>query len=120
MPRPRKFRRVCALPQNTFFGPINNNINNKANDINIIRMTVEEYEAIRLIDYERLMQEECAEVMNVARTTVQRIYNNARIKISKALVEGKQIVIQGGDYKLCSNLDIPCGRGHCHGRNRLR
>lgn len=82
MPRPRKWRKVCCLPVNNLFGPLNSpNLNNK-----IIIMSVEEYEAIRLIDLEGLMQEECAERMNVARTTVKRIYNEARKKLADALV----------------------------------
>lgn len=108
MPRPRKWRKVCCLPVNNLFGPLNSpNLNNK-----IIIMSVEEYEAIRLIDLEGLMQEECAERMNVARTTVQRIYNEARKKLADALVNGNILKIEGGDYQLCevSEKVYRCGR----------
>ena len=72
MPRPRKWRKVCGLPQVSLFGPLN-----KRNyETNPVIMTVDEYETIRLIDWEGMTQEECAEKMNVARTTVQRIYND--------------------------------------------
>ena len=64
-------------------------------------MTVEEYETIRLIDLEGLTQEECAESMNVAQTTVQRIYNDARRKLAHSLVNGAVLKIEGGNYKLC-------------------
>ena len=57
------------------FGPIGN-----ADIDGEITMALEEYETIRLIDYEGLTQEECSERMNVARTTVQRIYSDARKK----------------------------------------
>ena len=59
MPRPRKWRRVCRLPQNTLFGPL------AGIDDGTIVMTVEEYETIRLIDLEGLNQEACAERMHV-------------------------------------------------------
>ena len=82
MPRPRKWRRVCGLPNSDIFGPLDvQNVNQ-----GLVIMTVEEYETIRLIDLEGLTQEECAESMNVARTTVQRIYNDARRKLAHSLV----------------------------------
>ena len=96
MPRPRKWRKVCCLPQRNLYGPLS------GSDIGseIITMTVEEYETIRLIDLEGLTQEECAEWMSVARTTVQKIYNDARIKLAESLVNGNILKIEGGDYKL--------------------
>ncbi|MBC3797878.1 DUF134 domain-containing protein [Acetobacterium tundrae] len=99
MPRPIKWRKVCCLPESNLFGPLN-----APNfEENIISMTVEEYETIRLIDLEGMLQEECAESMNVARTTVQRIYNDARKKLADALVNGNVLKIEGGNYKLCED-----------------
>lgn len=57
----------------------------------------DEYEAIRLLDYDGMRQEEAAERMNVSRPTLTRIYENARKTIAKAFVEGKMIVIEGGN-----------------------
>jgi predicted DNA-binding protein (UPF0251 family) len=74
-------------------------------------MTVDEYEAIRLIDLEGFTQEECAGQMNVARTTVQGIYVSARKKLAEALVEGKALHIEGGEYRLCEGRTNGCGRG---------
>jgi len=74
-------------------------------------MTVDEYEVIRLIDYENCTQEECAEQINVARTTVQSIYDNARKKIADVIVNGKKLVIEGGEYKLCDRFSENCGKG---------
>ncbi|SET34100.1 Protein of unknown function DUF134 [Natronincola peptidivorans] len=96
------------------FGPLN--VSNLDGEI---IMTVEEYEAIRLIDLEGLTQEECAERMSVARTTVQRIYNDARKKLAEALVNGKILKIQGGDYKLCEEGEPMYGCGRCV-RHRMR
>lgn len=74
-------------------------------------MTVDEYEAIRLIDLEGFTQEECAEQMNVARTTVQGIYVTARKKLAESLVSGKVLLIEGGEYRLCEGRGNGCGRG---------
>ncbi len=104
MPRPRKWRRVCYLPQNDRFGPLNFLINEEHS----VTMTVDEYETIRLIDLESLTQEECSNQMNIARTTVQGIYNNARRKLAESLVDGKVLKIEGGDYKLCDGLEKSC------------
>ncbi|MDF2522024.1 MAG: putative DNA-binding protein, partial [Clostridia bacterium] len=82
MPRPRKWRKVCCLPENNQFGPLNAVVNQE----HFITMTIDEYETIRLIDLEGFTQEECAKQMNVARTTVQGIYNDARKKLAESLV----------------------------------
>lgn len=76
-------------------------------------MTVDEYETIRLMDLDGLSQLECANKMNVARTTVQGIYSDARKKIAESLVNGKILRIEGGDYKLCDGDEKWCGRGSC-------
>ena len=61
-----------------------------------VRMTVDEYEAVRLLDAEGLTQEACADRMNVARTTVTAIYDSARKKIADAIVHGRRLLIAGG------------------------
>lgn len=114
MPRPRKWRKVCCLPENDTFGPLG--CDGEQEDI--ITMTVDEYETIRLIDHEQLSQEECSDQMNVARTTVQRIYADARKKLAESLVEGKPIRIEGGDYELCPEGDRPRGCGKCRRRRQ--
>jgi len=88
------------------------------NEEAVILMSIEEYETIRLIDLQGFMQEETAEQMNIARTTVQRIYNDARKKIAQSLVNGKILRIEGGDYLLCNGLEKSCGCGGC-GRHKF-
>lgn len=113
MPRPRKCRKVCSLPEVNEFRPlISNN--------EWVILTVDEYEAIRLIDKEGFSQEECSGYMRVARTTVQSIYNSAREKLATALVSGRGIRIEGGDYILCNGEEKQCGCGGCrrHGTDR--
>ncbi|MEG6523608.1 DUF134 domain-containing protein [Desulfotomaculum sp. 1211_IL3151] len=107
MPRPRKWRKVCSLPGSTRFGPLNTPIDHE----HYVIMTVDEYETIRLIDLEGFTQEECSKQMNIARTTVQGIYNDARKKIAESLVKGKILRIEGGDYKLCDGIEKPCMGG---------
>ncbi len=109
MPRPRKYRRGCCLPQSNLYGPIGQVIDEE----NIIPMTVGEYETIRLIDFEEMTQQECADSMNVARTTIQRIYTDARKKLSDSLVNGKIIKIEGGDYTLYRPEDRAYGGRRC-------
>lgn len=109
MPRPRKWRRVCCLPDSSRFGPLDTH----PDAMNIVTMSVDEYETIRLIDLDGFMQEECANQMNVSRTTVQGIYNEARKKLADSLVNGKVLLIEGGEYQLCEGEGNGCGRGGC-------
>ena len=99
MSRPRKDRKICRLPKITSFSPTNDFV---ATDQNIVYLSVDEYEAIRLIDHEGLNQEECAIQMEIARTTAQKIYNEARRKLSVMLIEGTGLTIEGGSYMVCS------------------
>lgn len=110
--RPLKWRRVCQEPATTRFGPLGMG----AGQREVVRMTVDEYETIRLIDLEGFQQFECAEQMNVARTTVQGIYGKARRKLAEALVHGKMLIIEGGEYRLCDQDARGCGPG-CHYRH---
>ena len=113
MPRPLKWRKVNSLPENDKFGPLEC----EHREDNIINMTVDEYETIRLIDLEGFNQEQCAEQMDVARATVQGIYIRARKKLAESLVNGKILVISGGEYKLCG-VGHGCGSGRKHGCGR--
>lgn len=115
MPRPCKQRRVCGHPPCGRFGPAGQDAGPE------VVMGVDEFEAIRLIDLEGLTQEECAAQMNVARTTVQAIYAQARVKLARCLVGGCALSIRGGDYVLCdTEAAAGCpGRG-CLGRCRRR
>lgn len=112
MSRPRKHRRVCGLPETNSFGPLNGRGDHKS----FIIMTVDEYETIRLIDFQGLTQDQCSKQMNIGRTTVQGIYSQARVKIAKSLVEGMPIRIEGGNYKLCNGYEKTCMGVGCRHR----
>lgn len=109
MPRPQKFRNVCCLPFVSRFGPLDTRMNVSE----VVNMGVDEYETIRLIDVEGFTQEECAAQMNIARTTVQGIYENARKKLADTIVNGKILDIAGGEYRLCDGRGGMCGKIGC-------
>ena len=89
MPRSAKCRRVCQMPAHCRFAP------EQPAHGEAVELTVEEYEAVRLMDYLGLNQEEASAQMGVARTTVQRIYAQARQKLAVFLVEGRPLILCG-------------------------
>ena len=107
MSRPKIEKNICNLPEYCTFK------SEKKGRKETIIMTCEEYETIRLIDYENLQQEDCATRMNVSRTTVQFLYTSARNKMADFLVNGKNLEIKGCNYKLCEEKNISCGKGNC-------
>lgn len=110
MPRPKKCRRVCRMPEAGGFIPLRQTNNSDADSVVI---TVDEYETIRLIDFARMSQEQCAAQMEVARTTITGIYDAARYKIADALINEKKLVIEGGHFCICQHNEECCGHG-CH------
>ena len=113
MPRPKKCRRICALPRCSSFGPLEGAADGR------VEMAVEEYEAIRLIDLLGCTQEECAAQMGVARSTVQQVYDTARRRLAQALVERKALAVEGGHYRLCDGGECR-RRGHgCPKKQKL-
>jgi len=108
MPRKVKCRKVCHYPQTLEFLPQNNDAEQEP-----IILTVDEYETIRLIDRRGMSQEQCAAFMQIARTTVQRIYETARKKLADFVVEGRLLRIEGGDFRLCNGSSTGCGCVDC-------
>ncbi len=108
MPRPTKCRKVCHFPQTQLFSPVG-----AEEEKEPIVLTVDEYETIRLIDKEGFGQEQCAVFMQVARTTVQRIYETARKKLADCIVECRPLQINGGEFRLCNGQSEDCGFDEC-------
>lgn len=90
MPRPFRCRKIEQHPIYRSFSP------DDIKTTESVYMTVDEFEALRLLDDEGLTQEACALRMNIARTTVTAIYDSARKKIADTLVNGKRLLITGG------------------------
>lgn len=115
MPRPQRCRRICREPSVTVFSPENAEI------IEPVFLTMDEFEAIRLIDTEKQTHEQCAKQMEISRSTVTEIYESAREKIGVSLVNGRALVIEGGNYRLCDGKPKWCYKKYCDkksGRNQ--
>lgn len=93
MPKSTKCRKISGLPGQFGFVP-SDQMGEDA-----IQLTFDEFETIRLLDAKGLTQEQCANNMGVARTTVTAMYDSARKKVAKMLVEGRSLIISGGNVK---------------------
>jgi predicted DNA-binding protein (UPF0251 family)/predicted Fe-Mo cluster-binding NifX family protein len=113
MTRPKKCRRIASIPGITYFKPAGIPLR----FLEEVQLTLEEAEAIRLKDIEELEQEQCATQMNVSRPTFQRILSSARKKTADALLNGKAIRIEGGNYEISDNPR--CCQNQCRQQNIL-
>jgi predicted DNA-binding protein (UPF0251 family) len=102
MPRPKCQRNICGMPDNNYFKPRGI----PAVDLEEIVLNLDEFESIRLADYEQLYQEKAAEQMNISRQTFGRIIEAAHQKIADVLINGKALKIEGGEVAL--NETQPC------------
>jgi uncharacterized protein len=95
MPRPFRNRKICNPPKMKGFKPFGIPMC----EMEKVTLKFEEFESIKLVDYDMLSQDQAAIQMNVSRPTFTRIYNHALKIIAKAFVEGKAIEIGGGNYE---------------------
>ncbi len=113
MPRPRIKRRINFQPNITYFKPAGVPLRGLIPEI----LGFDEVEAIRLKDLEELEQKQAAKKMKISRTTFLRILKNARKKVAKALIKGKSIRIEGGDFFMPGGDQTgPLGQGPMTGR----
>lgn len=99
MPRRKRNRRIQVPPVikgMSVFGV-------RGRKSNEVTLRIEEYEAIRLLDYQNLTQEQAAVHMDISRPTLTRIYEEARNKVATAFVEGRDLVFRGGDIYFDKN-----------------
>lgn len=105
-PRPLRLRKISNPPIISGFKPYGNRKSEV--EPGTVFLHIEEYEALRLCDYNMLNHLQASETMDISRPTLTRIYARARQKIAEALVLGKQIIIEGGkiyfdsEWFLCS------------------
>ena len=99
MPRPPRCRRICSAPRVERFCPCD------VAESAPILLTLDEYEVIRLVDLKQQTHEQCAAQMDISRSTVQEIYENARRKLAACLVYGKPLHITGGNVRVCNGQE---------------
>jgi len=91
MPRPCIRRRVRGRPHSSYFKPAGKRLI----EIEEIVLTMPEFEAVRLIDFKEVSQEEAGKEMQISQPTLSRILKSGRKKIADAIVSGKAIKIGG-------------------------
>jgi predicted DNA-binding protein (UPF0251 family) len=107
MGRRQLWRRVSSIPMVTYFKPAGSPMT----VLEEVQLLVEEAEAIRLKDFEKLEQEESAQKMNISQSTFSRLLDSARQKIADALLNGKAIRIEGGKFEMAMRR-FRCLQGH--------
>jgi len=113
MPRPKLSRTIQAPPATEGFQPHGN-----AQAGEVI-LSLEEYEAVRLVDFEGLDQSGAAAHMGISRQTFGRVLRSARFIVAKALVQGLQLTVTGGCYRV-RGPEGPHGQGRGSGGQRRR
>lgn len=96
MPRPRICRRIRGMPRRAFFKPAGVRLR----ELDQVILTLDEYEAIRFIDFEEVEQKKACQKMGISQPTLSRLLKSARKKLSQAIIKGKAIKIEGGSYRL--------------------
>lgn len=122
MPRPKQNRKIATPPIMQGYKPFGI----PRCTLESVTLLYDEYEAIRLLDYLGMNQEQAAEQMKVSRPTLTRIYEKARKTIAEAFVKGKMILIVGGEvsfdkewfrcrrcFKLVAGLENHVKCHHC-------
>ncbi len=108
MARPKRLRRLAFSPPAHSFHPANEKRCLLQQEL--IVLTMDEFEALRLADLECNSQEDAAKKMGISRSTFGRIIESARSKVARALVEGCRIEITGGSFKFGRGKHLQCPR----------
>ncbi len=105
MPRPQKERMVHQPPLFSEFKPIG--VYGKM--LSETKMTIDEYEAIRLADYEGLDHLQASEEMEISRSSFTRLIESARKKTAETIVKGNKLIIEGGSVHFKRNI-LKCAK----------
>ncbi|MFH1068804.1 MAG: DUF134 domain-containing protein, partial [Candidatus Glassbacteria bacterium] len=97
-------RRIQEMPDVRIFKPAGIPFSSREN----ITLGLDELEALRLADMEGLYQEKAASLMNVSRQTFGRIVTEARRKVAEAIIEGKMLIIEGGNFEMATTRTFKC------------
>jgi len=107
MPRRKLFRKIINPPHFRGFMPVDLQENTQP-----VVLGFEEYEAIRLCDFDGYHHSEASGIMNVSRPTFARIYEEARRKVATAFVQGCPILFEGGKF-YCESEWFQCRSCNC-------
>ena len=100
MSRPQKKRKVQEPPKIQGMKPVGV----PARYLDRVNLSLDEYEAVRLADYEGRDHRDAAEIMGISRPTFTRLIEKARKKMAESLVDVKELVIEGGNYSFATQL----------------
>ena len=109
MSRPKKQRSVQRPPLYSNFKPTGV----RGASLQTTELALDEFEAVRLADYEGLDHAESAEQMGISRSTFSRLVDKARHKIAHFIIDGRHLQIEGGNIHFQGNLL------QCHGCGRI-
>ena len=104
MPRPLKCRKICYMPDFCYFKPAG--ISGK--ELEEVILTLDEFEAVRLADFEGLYQEDAAKQMNISRQTFGNVIISAHKKIADCIINGKILKIKGGNIEMLKERNFVC------------
>ena len=107
MVRPRRIRRIFFQPDVTHFKPVGISMA----DLKETALSFDELEAIRLIDFEEMEQNKAGKKMKISQSTLSRLLRKGRKKLADAIVNGRSIKIQGGNFKIVKPTKKVFGRG---------
>ena len=106
MSRPKCCRYVGCVPNKNYFKPRGI----PTSQLTEVVLSLDEYEAVRLADFDGLYQEQAALRMNISRQTFGRIIEAAHKKIADVLINGKALKIEGGEVSFDET------KPYCHGK----